>query len=81
MITLENNFSLIRHCLTLEKLFPQNLSIQEMITQHRWKTVGGKGCIYAFISKRKGRRAIVPLSEEYVGGNKEAADPLLVLSQ
>lgn len=51
MITLENSSSLIRDCLTLEKLLPQNLSIQEMITQYRWITVGGKGCIYALVSK------------------------------
>lgn len=49
MITLENSSSLIRHCLTLEKLFPQNLSIQEMIPQCRWITVGSKRCIYALV--------------------------------
>ena len=51
MITLENCAFLIRHCRVLKKLFPYNLSIQEMITQYRWITVGGQGYIYAFVSK------------------------------
>lgn len=51
LITLENRAFLIRHCLVLKKLFPYNLSIQEMITQYRRITVGGEGYIYAFVSK------------------------------
>ena len=51
MITLENRAILIRHCLVLKKLFPYNLSIQEMITQYRPITMGGEGYINAFVSK------------------------------
>lgn len=51
MITLENRAFLIRHCLVLKKLFPYNLSIQEMITQYRPITVGGEGYIHAFVLK------------------------------
>lgn len=51
MITLENRAFLIRHCLVLKKLFPYNLSIQEMITQYRPITMGGEGYINAFVSK------------------------------
>ena len=51
MITLENRAFLIRHCLVLKKLFPYNLSIQEMITQYRPITLGGEGYLNAFVSK------------------------------
>ena len=51
MITLENCAFLIRHCRVLKKLFPYNLSIQEMITQYGRITLGGQGYIYAFVSK------------------------------
>lgn len=39
---------------------PQNLSLQETMTQYRWITGGGK----AFVSKWQKRRAVVPLSED-----------------
>lgn len=51
MIALENRAFLNRHGPVLKKLFPYNLSIQEMITQYRRITVGGQGYIYAFVSK------------------------------
>lgn len=83
LITLENRAFLIRHCLVLKKLFPYNLSIQEMITQYRRITVGGEGYIYAFVSKWWSRIETVPLSDDYEcsGRNKEAAAPLLRLSK
>lgn len=81
---MENSSSLIRHCLTLEKPFPPNLPIQEMISQHRRGPLGGKGYINAVISAGCRTRAVVPLSGESavrLGRSKEAADPLLVIAK